>query len=96
MEKELFGELVQSLKQAAAISKGKSSASRRFHRPSPDARAVRESTGLSQAEFAGLMHVSVRTLQNWEQGRRMPTGPAVALLKIVANIPEAAIKTLNR
>jgi len=61
----------------------------------PDAKAARERMGLSQSEFARLMHVSVKTLQNWEQRRRNPTGPAAALLKIVLASPEVALKALH-
>lgn len=95
MEKALFDDLVQSLKEAKAIAKGEAQASRRFALTAPDAKAVREQIGLSQSEFARLMRVSVKTLQNWEQHRRNPTGPAAALLKIVSSAPEVAMKTLH-
>jgi putative transcriptional regulator len=52
-----------------------------------DAKAVRAKTGLSQQAFAGLLGVSVRTLQEWEQGRRKPQGPARALLAIASRNP---------
>jgi putative transcriptional regulator len=95
MEKELFDDLLQSLKEAAAIAKGEAKVSRRFELTPPDVKAVRERIGLSQSEFARLMRVSVKTLQNWEQHRRHPTGPAAALLKIVSAAPEAALKALH-
>lgn len=50
--------------------------------------AIRLTLSLSQSEFASLMGVSVRTLQDWEQGRRTPQGPAVALLRIAEQHPE--------
>ena len=78
MDKTLFEELVGSLKEAKAIAKGRANPSRRFELSAPDAKAVREQTGLSQGDFAKLMRVSVKTLQNWEQRRRNPTGPAAA------------------
>lgn len=93
MDPELFDDLVQSLKEARAISKGEMPASRRFTVTTPDAKTVREQTGLTQREFASLMQVSVKTLQNWEQHRRNPTGPAAALLKIVSSAPEVALKS---
>jgi len=95
MDKTLFDDLVQSLKEAKAIAKGHAPASRRFEVASPDVKAVREKIGLSQSEFARLMHVSIKTLQNWEQHRRTPTGPAVALLKIVSTAPDLALKSLH-
>lgn len=95
MEKSLFDDLMQSLKEAKAISKGEVEASRRFTVSSLDVKKVREKIGLSQQEFAHLMHVSVRTLQNWEQHRRQPTGPAAALLKIASNAPDLVLKSLN-
>ncbi len=95
MEKDLFNDLLQSLKEAKAISRGQAKASRRFTVSHTDVKAVREGIGLSQSEFARLMHVSVKTLQNWEQHRRNPTGPASALLKMVLNAPEVVLKTLH-
>lgn len=95
MDKELFDDLVQSLTEAGEIASGKTQASRRFNVAAPDAKAAREKMGLSQGEFASLMRVSVKTLQNWEQNRRTPTGPAAALLKIVATSPELALKSLH-
>lgn len=95
MEKELFDDLVQSLKEATAIAKGEAKASRRFDLAPPDVKALRERVGLSQSEFARLLRVSVKTLQNWEQHRRNPTGPAAALLKIVSTEPEVALRALH-
>jgi putative transcriptional regulator len=45
-------------------------------------------SGLSQAQFAAALHISPLTLQQWEQGRRQPSGAAETLLKIVARHPE--------
>lgn len=94
MDKTLFEDLVGSLQEAKAISKGKAAPSRRFVVTAPDAKAVREQIGLSQSEFARLMRVSVKTLQNWEQHRRNPTGPAAALLKIMSSAPDVALRSL--
>jgi putative transcriptional regulator len=95
MEQALFDDLVQSLKEAGAIARGEVPASRRIKVAPPDVKAVREQIGLSQSEFARLMRVSVKTLQNWEQHRRNPTGPAAALLKIVLTAPDVALKALH-
>ena len=57
----------------------------------PSVAAIREKTGLSQPEFARLLGVSVRTLQEWEQGRRAPTGAARTLLQIADKNPKALL-----
>ena len=57
----------------------------------PSVATVRERTGLSQPRFAELLGVSVRTLQEWEQGRRAPSGAARALLLIAAKNPRVLI-----
>jgi len=58
----------------------------------PDVAKTREGTGLSQARFAQLLGVSVRTLQDWEQGRRAPSGAARTLLLIAAKNPQALVE----
>lgn len=95
MEKILFEDLVRSLKEAKDIAEGKSKASRYFNITQPDVKAVREQIGLSQREFALMMRVSIKTLQNWEEHRRRPTGPAAALLKIVLTAPDIALNSLR-
>jgi DNA-binding transcriptional regulator YiaG len=95
MDKQLFEELMVSIKQAGSIVRGEAAPSRSFTVEDRDVKAIREGLRLSQSEFANLMRVNVRTLQNWEQRRRRPTGPAAALLKIVATAPEAALEALH-
>ena len=58
----------------------------------PPVAAVRERTGLSQVKFASLLGVSVRTLQEWEQGRRAPSGAARTLLMVAAKNPQALLE----
>ena len=58
----------------------------------PQVATIRERTGLSQAKFAALLGVSVRTLQEWEQGRRAPSGAARTLLMIAAKNPKALLE----
>jgi putative transcriptional regulator len=58
----------------------------------PSVTSVRERTGLSQARFAQLLGVSVRTLQEWEQGRRVPSGAARTLLLIAQKNPRALLE----
>lgn len=95
MDKELFEQLHQSMKEAVAIAKGEMQPSRVFTVEPPDAKAVREKTGLSQTGFAAMIGVKVKTLQNWEQHRRQPTGAAAALLTIFDREPEIALKALH-
>jgi putative transcriptional regulator len=66
----------------------KGNAGRRFTRDSFPLVRAKEKAGLSQAEFAELLGVSVRTLQDWEQGRRTPSGAAKTLLKVAERYPE--------
>ena len=92
MNQESFEQLRSSVREGAAILRGKKPASRRFTINSTGVRAIRERTKLSQNDFAGFIGVSVKTLQNWEQDRRKPTGPAAALLRIISEKPALARK----
>jgi len=93
MKKELFDELLQSVKEAAAIERGELEPSRTFEvRTANDVIRVRGKLGLSQTKFAKLLGISEDTLQNWEQGRRQPTGPAKVLLKVAARHPKVILE----
>ena len=70
-------------------------AGRGTHLPPQDIRAIRIGLEKSQAEFARMIWVSVSTLQNWEQGRRQPEGPARALLRVTAENPGAVAHALK-
>ncbi|HWM93138.1 MAG TPA: NadS family protein [Thermoanaerobaculia bacterium] len=89
MKKELFDELLDSVREGGEILRGERAPSRSFHFEDPDVRSLREKHGLSQSRFAALMGISVGTLRNWEQGRRKPEGSARVLLKVVEKHPEA-------
>ena len=94
MRKQDFENLVESVRQAGAIRRGEAEPSR-LHEIAPmDVKAIRRRLGKSQSEFARMIGVSVSTLQNWEQGRRRPEGPARALLKVAAENPEAVSAAL--
>ena len=95
MKKKDFDKLVASVKQAGKIKRGKLKPSRVFRFKPADIKAIRERLGVSQSEFALMIGVSVSTLQNWEQGRRQPDGPARALLKIAAENPKAVAEALS-
>ncbi len=94
MKDELFKELEKSIKEGAKIIKGKKKPSREFSFENPDPKIIREQLGLSQIKFAKLLGISTATLQNWEQGRRKPDGPAKVLLNVAARYPEAIFNTV--
>ncbi len=96
MKSKMFKELLGSVREGGAILRGQKIASRRFVVEAASVRAIRERTSLSQTEFADLIGVSVKTLQNWEQDRRRPTGPAAALLRIIAQEPRVAVRAIHR
>ncbi len=96
MKKQMFEELIGSVREGGAILRGQKEASRRISIGASGVREIRERTGLSQSEFARLIGVSIKTLQNWEQDRRCPTGPAAALLSIIAHEPQLAVKAIHR
>lgn len=95
MKREMFEELLDSVREGGAILRGHRKASRRLVIGASGVRTIRERTKLSQSEFASLIGVSVKTLQNWEQDRRRPAGPAAALLKIIAHEPQLAVKAIH-
>ena len=89
MKDELFAELVESVREAGAIMRGEKEPSRTFVVEGPDVKSIREQYKLSQRQFASLLGNSIKTLQNWERGRRSPRGPARVLLQVAAKHPEA-------
>jgi putative transcriptional regulator len=95
MKEELFQQLVGSLTEGAAILRSRRKASRQATLKWPDAKLVRRKLRLNQAQFAALIGISVRTLQNWEQGHRRPEGTARALLRIAERHPEAVLESLH-
>jgi putative transcriptional regulator len=95
MKKDHFEKLVASIKEAGEIKAGRKAPSRVYEIKPPDIRSVREKLNVSQDEFALMIGVSVRTLQNWEQGRRRPEGPAKALLRIASKNPSAVLEALH-
>jgi putative transcriptional regulator len=94
MKKQLFDDLVESIHQAGKIHRGEKTASRRYVFEPEDIQSIRHNLGKSQSEFARMIGVTVSTLQNWEQGRREPQGPARALLVVASKAPEVVAKAL--
>ncbi len=95
MNDELFNELVASVREGGAVLRGEKAAARSHTAKEPDVSAIRDEYGLSQAKFAALLGISVRTLQNWEQGRRQPHGPARVLLRVAARHPRAVLDAVK-
>jgi putative transcriptional regulator len=96
VKKKMFEELLESVREGGAILRGRHKPSRRIVIRASGVRIIRDRTSLSQSEFAQLIGVSVKTLQNWEQDRRRPTGPAAALLSIIEHEPALAMKAIHR
>ncbi len=86
---EAFDRIMQGLKEAEAYINGhtEGSITHLIEVPTPDVRAIRASTGLSQTDFARSIGVAKATLLNWEQNRRTPDGPARVLLALIAKDP---------
>ena len=95
MKADAFSDLMESIKQAGKIKKGHIRPGRVFQFAPLDIKKIRKHLDVSQTEFAEMIGVSVDTLQNWEQGRREPEGPAKALLKIAAVNPQAVLAALH-
>jgi putative transcriptional regulator len=95
VNKKQFERLVASVKEAGAVRRGEAKAWRVTRFDPEDVKAIRAKLKKSQVEFALMIGVSVDTLQNWEQGRRQPEGPARALLRVAAKSPKAVAKALS-
>ncbi len=88
MNDALFDELLASVREGGSILREKQEASRMYIVDTPDVKQIRERYQLSQTEFATLLGISIKTLQNWEQGRRKPRGAARVLLQVAAKYPD--------
>jgi putative transcriptional regulator len=95
MKANAFGDLLDSVRQAGSIRRGTLKPARVTKFKPADVKALRSSLGQSQAEFALMIGVSVGTLRNWEQGRRRPEGPALALLRVTTTNPRLVAKALR-
>jgi putative transcriptional regulator len=96
MKKDMFSELVESVREAGRIHRGEAKPSREYVFKAQDVQEIRAKLGKSQVEFSQMIGVSVDTLQNWEQGRRQPVGPARALLVVAAKAPRVVEKALSK
>jgi putative transcriptional regulator len=95
MEDNFFNDLLSSVSEAGEILNGERKPSRTFTVDASSVREIREGLALSQRQFASIVHVSVKTLRNWEQGVRTPDGAAAALLTAIRNDPKNVLAALN-
>lgn len=87
--------MIVSATQALAFARGEEGHGCIVHIPDDiDVKAIRKKVEMSQSEFAKLFGLSQRTLEHWEHGRRVPTGPARAFLTVIAREPEAVRRAL--
>lgn len=89
--------LLGSMKELRAHLRGEIKLSETVYHvpPQTDVRALRETLGLSQSDFAALFGFNVRSLQDWEQGRRKPEIPIRAYLAVIQRDPQAVIRALR-
>ena len=91
INRDIGAEILEGLKEIQEYKKGKIKLKMtRLSAPS-EPKAIRSKLALSQSAFAGMLGVSLRTLQDWEQGRRQPQGPAIALLRIAEQHPKVFV-----
>ena len=96
MKAAVFQELLESVRDGGAYLRGNRKGVVRTDRISPQSvAAIRAKLKLSQAQFARAFGISLDTLQNWEQGRRKPHGPAKVLLTIADRQPDAILAALK-
>ena len=87
-ERNIGLEILEGLQEIKAFKAGDGDLRTRELSKPGSSKEIRQQLKLSQAAFAGLMGVSLRTVQDWEQGRRQPSGPAQSLLRIAEQYPE--------
>lgn len=88
-ERDIGLEILEGIKEIKAFKAGQIELRNRKLKEPSEPRVIRKKLHLSQVAFAGLMGVSLRTIQDWEQERRQPSGPAQSLLRIAEQHPEA-------
>jgi putative transcriptional regulator len=91
-KRDIGQEILEGIRDVKAYKAGKKNLRVHTLKPPASPKIIRARLKLSQSAFAGLMGVSLRTVQDWEQGRRKPSGPAVALLRIAEQKPEVFLQ----
>lgn len=94
MKKANFNAFLESVRKAGEIVRRERAPAREFHIDADSIKKLRASTGPSQPKFANLPRVDLGTLRSWEEGRRVPTGPAKALLAAIERDPKNVLKAL--
>ena len=87
-KRDIGQEILEGIREVKAYKAGKKTLRAHTLKEPAPAQVIRARLRLSQSAFAGLMGVSLRTVQDWEQGRRKPSGPAAALLRIAEQQPD--------
>lgn len=95
MDKKLFADLLEAVKEMKAIREGRAKPARVTRYKDLDPKAIRTKSGLTQDRFAALMGVKLATYRNWEQGRRVPHGPAQVLLMVADFDPTIVRKAIH-
>ena len=95
MREKDFQNLLLGIKEIRAIRAGTLKPLRTFKYDPIEVKKIRSKLHVSQTKFALMIGVSVDTLQNWEQGRRRPVGPALALLKVAKVAPDVVLEALH-
>ncbi|MHC1770178.1 MAG: helix-turn-helix domain-containing protein [Flexilinea sp.] len=91
-KREVGQEILAGIQEIKAFKAGQGDLRTHVLKESASPQVIRARLKLSQSAFAGLMGVSLRTVQDWEQGRRKPSGPAEALLRIAEQKPEVFLE----
>jgi putative transcriptional regulator len=91
-ERDIGREILEGIREIKAFKAGKKSLKTRELSEPSSPHEIRKKLQLSQSAFAALMGVSLRTVQDWEQGRRKPRGPAKSLLRIAEQYPEVFLQ----
>jgi len=93
---ELGQSMLQGMREALAFARGEENHGCIVHVPEEiDVKAIRRQTQMSQSEFSRSYGFSKRSLEQWEQGRRVPTGAARVFLTVIARDPEAVQRALR-
>ncbi|MDE0507286.1 MAG: helix-turn-helix domain-containing protein [Gammaproteobacteria bacterium] len=88
---DIGNEILEGIEEIKQFKEGKISLKTTRLAPPSEPSVIRSRLKLSQSAFAGLLGVSLRTIQDWEQGRRQPQGPAIALLRIAEQHPDVFV-----